>query len=646
MHADVVGSTAMVQQDAGLAHERIQGAFRRLKEIIEDYGGAAHEVRGDALVAEFDKASDAVSAALTFQSVAPPDAGGDDSLPRLRIGIAMGEVIVADNTVTGAAAVLAQRLEQLAGDGEVVVQGAACESIPQQAPFVFESLGEHTVKGFERPVRAFVARVADGGTIPAPSRQRLLHRFPVSRRQGLLAAFVAAVLVVVGIGFTGGWPNWRSGVSTPVSEQPARPLPDRPSVAVLPLAAPGGDEQAYLADGLTEEIVGTLSRIDGLFVIARDSSFAYRGTSIGEQQVAAELGVRHLAKGSIDRAAETLEINLELLDARAGKRLVDKKRKLPWTQVLELESRLAQDIADALGVTLSEQQRARLARRDTEDPVAFDFYLRGQASFFRLTGEDNAQAREMYLRALDRDPQYAQALAALAMTYVNDVRFKWNGAGDATLAQAREVVDRALAADAELARVHLADGYVALLGHEVGKAIDASERAIALNPGLADARVLLADALTRTGEAANAVARMEEALRVNPYPPPFYQSVLGRSLYFAGRTSEASERLHRAVELDPNDLSSRVLLSAALGELGDASGSKRQARQVLTLDPGFEPGAWISRAGLDGAGRGDTLRTTLEQAGLESPGLIKSTLERVGLPSGSLELPQNESGRK
>ena len=196
LHADVVGSTSLVQKNETLAHERIQAAFRQFSETIDSYGGVTRELRGDALVAEFDRASDAVAAALAFQvSNGELNATLDDGIqPLLRMGISLGEVVIADNTITGAGVVLAQRLEQLADSGGVIVQGSVSETVPARMPFVFESLGEMTLKGFDHPVRAFAARLQPGEELPEPETDatpksaepkdlqfRINHRLPCCR---------------------------------------------------------------------------------------------------------------------------------------------------------------------------------------------------------------------------------------------------------------------------------------------------------------------------------------------------------------------------------------------------------------------------------------------------------------------------------
>ena len=261
MHADVVGSTGLVRQNETLAHQRMKEAFGRLAEAIERYGGVAHELRGDALVAEFGRASDAVCAAVAFQdeNTSFNSALTDDLRPMLRVGIAMGEVVVADNTITGDGVILAQRLEQLSEPGGVCLQGAAYETVPKRLPIAYLNLGEQTLKGFDEPVRAYSASLAAGQVAPAPEP---------------MAASKPA------------------GQSSPTT-----------SIAVLPLTNMSGDaEQEYFSDGITEDIITELSRFKSVAVIARNSSFSFKGQAVDVKQVGQKLGVGHIVEGSVRKA--------------------------------------------------------------------------------------------------------------------------------------------------------------------------------------------------------------------------------------------------------------------------------------------------------------------------------------------------------
>jgi len=284
VHADVVGSTTLVQQDETIAHQRIQSAFQRFSEIIETYGGSTRELRGDALVAEYERASDAVAAALAFQlSNTTHNASLDDEIrPELRIGIALGEVVIADDTITGAGVVLAQRLEQLADTGGVVVQGSIAETVPGRMPFTFDNLGEQNLKGFEQPVRAFAVTLEAGKAMPAPEAR----------------------------------------AARPNATPEPRPDANKPSIAVLPFNNMSNDpEQEYFADGIVEDIITALSHIKQWRVVARNSSFVYKGQSVDIRDVAEKLGVRYVLEGSVRKGGNRVRITGQLIDAESGTHL-------------------------------------------------------------------------------------------------------------------------------------------------------------------------------------------------------------------------------------------------------------------------------------------------------------------------------------
>ena len=302
LHADVVGSTALVQKDETLAHERIQDAFRRFSLTIEAHSGVTHELRGDALVAEFSRASDAVVAGLAFQIENTEfNARLEDELqPRLRVGISLGEVVIADNTVTGAGVVLAQRVEQQAEPGGVCVTGAVHEAVPQHLPLDYSDLGKREVKGFDEPVQVYSASVKAGKQVPVPE-PAVSGKGETRKPKRLWTAGASAILALV----VGGLAWWQPSEprEEPASiERMAFPLPGKPSIAVLPFDNLSGDtEQEYFADGITNDIITDLSKFSGLFVIASNSTFAYKGKPVKVQQVAEDLGVRYVLEGSVQR---------------------------------------------------------------------------------------------------------------------------------------------------------------------------------------------------------------------------------------------------------------------------------------------------------------------------------------------------------
>ena len=313
LHADVSASTELVQRDERLAHDRIQEAFRRFGSTIKRYNGRVHELRGDALLAEFERASDAVTAALAFQLEQTDHLANfdDDILPRVRIGIAMGEIIIADNTLTGAGVVLSQRVEQLAEPGGVCITAALHEALPNRLPFGMTNLGEHEIRGFAEPIRIYRVGLRQGESIPDPEKRH--HRSTQEKTRNQIGATVVFILVfAIGVIL---WSNpWEPKKTALLVERTEYSLPEKPSIAVLPFSnMSGSQEQEYFADGMTEDLITDLSKISGLFVVARNSTFAYKGKSLDLREVSKELGVRYVLEGSIRRRGEEVRINAQLL---------------------------------------------------------------------------------------------------------------------------------------------------------------------------------------------------------------------------------------------------------------------------------------------------------------------------------------------
>jgi adenylate cyclase len=401
LHADVVGSTSLVQKDERLAHERIQAAFQQFSELIKTYGGIAREIRGDALVAEFDRASDAVTAALAFQVLngGMNDTLEDDIQPQLRIGISLGEVIVADNTITGAGVVLAQRLEQLSESGGVVVQGSVSETVPTRMPFDFESLGERQLKGFDHPVRAFAVRLQPGKELPAPEETTNLQ----------------------------------------TSEPEDLQIPDKPSIAVLPFANMSGDpEQEYFSDGITEDIITALSRVSGLMVVARNSTMAYKDKVIDVKQVGGEQGVRYVLEGSVRKAGNRVRVSCQLVDAVTGLHKYADRFDRELDDIFLVQDEITRQVTVELQVHLTSGEQARLWAGGTDSIAAWESALKADDLMGRHIREENHEARAIAQNAISLDPDYAAAWSTLGMTHWQDARWGWSESKDSSLKLAED----------------------------------------------------------------------------------------------------------------------------------------------------------------------------------------------------------------
>jgi adenylate cyclase len=593
LHADVVGSTSLVQKNETLAHERIQSAFHQFSETINSYGGITRELRGDALVAEFERASDAVVAALAFQaSNTKFNASLDDPIqPQMRMGISMGEVVIADNTITGAGVVLAQRLEQLAEPGKICIQGAAYETVPQRLPFEFKSLGKQQVKGFEEPVRSYTVTLKPGENVPTPEPASEAvaesHKRP---KISSLAVGSIVLLVLIGISLTW-WQPWVQREEPASIDRMAFRLPDKPSIAVLPFTNMSDDpQQEYFADGMTEDLITDLSKISGLFVIARNSSFSYKGQQVKVRQVAEELGVRYVMEGSVRRVGEQVRINAQLIDAMSGGHLWAERYDGNLADIFSLQDRVTGEIVAALSINLTGQEKINTSKAKTTNPLAYEAFLKGWAHYQRQTPEGFGEARPYLEQAIELDPDYSRAYAALAALYwETHVRHWWPSLNLGTStgkikASAYKYRDIALANPTPLALVIAADMLMWRGQHE--EAIVQAKRAIKLAPNDAHSLIKLAEILVYAGYPQESLKFGALAARLDPQG-------LARQLYIQGlaefgldRFDKAAETLEKAFETNPEFTKPLTILVAAYGYLG-----RRDASQILKP---YEKEYWAS----------------------------------------------------
>jgi adenylate cyclase len=580
LHADVVSSTTLVQRDETLAHDRIQDSFRRFSETIKRYGGLTHELRGDALVAEFDRASDAVCAALAFQSGnAQFNAGlNDDLCPELRIGISMGEVVIADHTVTGAGVVLAQRLEQLAKPGGVCIQGAAYETVPQRLPFTYKSLGERVVKGFDAPVRAYAVSLTPGQVIPSPEGR-------AARKGKWLTVAVVGVVIAVAGGLTWFQP-WVVREEPASVERMAHPLPDKPSIAVLPFTNMSGNpEQEYFSDGISEDIITDLSQISGLGVIARNSSFRYKDMSVNVQEIANELGVSHILEGSVRKVGDRVRITAQLLETRTGQHLWADRYDRQLIDIFELQDEIRLKIVSALSLRLVGDEEAHLTRRVTSSFEAYDLFLKARSFYNRYTNEDLDQAKDLYRQALELDPEFARAYGAMGVALARQVQFMETTLIDERLEQALEVARKAVAIEPASPQVQWALGYVYMFQGVLDEAAKAIEKSIALSPNYADGYAMLALINNNLGRGDQALRFINKAKKLNPKYTWEYPWNEGKAYYTIGEYKMAIDQFLETLERNEFALLPRLYLAASYLRIGQAEDAEWEITQAQVMSP-------------------------------------------------------------
>ncbi len=528
LHADVVGSTALVQLNETVAHQRIRDAFRRFSETITTHSGIAHEIRGDALVAEFSRVSDAVTASLAFQAANATHNEGlsDEVRPVVRVGIAMGEVVVADNTVTGEGVVLAQRLEQLAEPGGVCLQDAAYQTVPKRLPFDYENLGECELKGFNEPVRAFAVRqqspVTPSTTEAPPQR-------------------AAATLE----------------------------LPDKPSIAVLPFDNMSGDpEQEYFSDGITEDIITELSRFPVLFVIARHSSFALKGEKVDIKEVGKKLGVQYVVEGSVRRAGSRVRITAQLIEAETGNHVWAERYDRELEDIFAVQDEVTRSIVGVLPARVQEDVAERASRKPTNNMKAYEFMLQAKSIRDSFGAEDTARARRLFEKAIELDPRYARAHSYLADTYFVDLLLGL--ASEDTSHKCFQLTRKAASLDSNDVAIQEMLGFAYISKGMWEDAEIQFDKTLSKIVNEAEQMLWCAYGLMMLGRPKEARDFVLKAMQMDPLHPSSYDWVLGQAYYFAKQYVDAGRVLKGEALLNSLGYGCLVGAYAHLGRIDEA----------------------------------------------------------------------------
>jgi len=538
LSADAKGYSRLMGEDE-LATVRTLEAYREMMaEVIRRYRGRVVDSPGDNLLAEFGSVVDAVASAVDIQKGLK---ARNENLPEnrrmeFRIGINLGDVIEEGERIYGDGVNVAARIEGLAEGGGICISGTAYDQVENKVGVGFEYLGEQFVKNIRKPVRVY--RV-------------------VMRPHG------------------------------PSQAGEEAPLPDKPSIAVLPFVNMSGDpEQEYFSDGMTEDLITDLSKVSGLFVIARNSAFTYKGKAVKVQEVSRELGVRFILEGSVRKAGNRVRISAQLVDAATGGHLWAERYDRELRDIFDLQDEVTQQIVSALAVNLTKPEEDRLACRGTENLKAYDYALRGQESYHRFTKEANVEAQEMFEKSIELDPRYASAYSWMGLVFLHRWTHGWSQ--DPQLSdRAFESAQRALALDESLPEAHrvLADVYLYRKQHD--KAMAELERAIALNPNYADAFAALAEVLNWTGKPEKVPELVKKGIRLNPHHQAWYFYVLGTAYMRMEQYEDAIDVLKRGIIRNPEFLGNHLALAPLYAEMGRMEEAQHEIKEILRVSPDF-----------------------------------------------------------
>jgi adenylate cyclase len=557
---------------------------------------------GDAVLAEFASATQAVVCALEIQHQIGVVERGRPPSQRLafRIGINLGEVIDEHGDIYGDGVNVAARLETIAEPGGVCISDAVRTAVGNKLALDCQPLGEQTLKNLAEPVRAYRVRSRSVGTphTTGPEARPALWRWRL--------ATLAVVIGLVGLALV-----WERRIDSPAQHQsdaPARgqsrgvPVAvtspdsapqrhttiadDAPALAVLAFQNRTGDpKQDYFAEGISEDLIADLSKVPGLTVIARSSSFAYPGDAPAVGDVAAALNARYVVQGSVGRTVDSVQINARLYDVSSDAELWSDTYDVALTQLFAAQARMAGGIAAALKT--GSDPTGPDSEPGTADLAAYEAALQGSGIFQRFSRDDTYRSRAFFERAMALDPAYARPVGMLAWSYIFEYNNGWSPTPDQTLTRALELANQAVALDSSLAVAYFVRGLVYRERKAYLAALADAQSALDLDPNYANAHILLATILYYTGHAEEGLRLVRRASRLNPQHPSNYPFHEGQALFVLKRYPEAIDAFKDGLRQNPTSERLRVWLAAAYARAGLEGEAVWEVTQVLADDPDF-----------------------------------------------------------
>ncbi|MHC4458175.1 MAG: adenylate/guanylate cyclase domain-containing protein [Planctomycetota bacterium] len=591
LSADVIGYSRLMRDNEEATVRDLAAHRVLITEIIQQHHGRVVDSPGDNILAEFASVVDAVNGAIKIQEEIKKSNTGisEDRRMEFRIGINLGDVIEEDERIYGDGVNIAARVEGLSAAGGISISGTVYEHIKDKLSLGYHYLGEQNVKNIPEPVRVYQILTA-----PEAAGKVIGEEKPEARNLRWAAFSALALIIVVG-GALGIWKYYfRTQIEPASLDKMAFPLPDKPSIAVLPFTNMSGDPaQDYLGDGLAEGIITSLSKMPGVFVIARNSTFVYKEKAVKISQVAEELGVRYVLEGSVQRSGDNVRITAQLIDAVTGSHLWAERYDASIGDLFDFQDRITQAIVTELQVELSEGEMARIRRKGgTKNIRAWELNHRALKTFRQLTKEDNARARALAEEASKLDPGYAGAWVMQAYTHMMNVRLGSSKSPAESINKAVELAQKGLALDPTNSDAIALLGRIKLLKRDYAGAIELGKKAVALHPNHSIATALLASTLTYAGRPEESIRLYKKAMRLSPYYPVWYLWGIGLAYHLSGQYEEALEALNKGVARNRDYIRSHVALAALHADRGRNAEARAAAHGVLRIDPKFTLEKW------------------------------------------------------
>jgi adenylate cyclase len=589
LSADVKGYSRLMGADEEGTLRTLTAYREVMAELILGHRGRVVNAPGDALLAEFESVVDAVKSAVEIQrELAKRNADlPPDRRMEYRMGINLGDVMVDGESIYGDGVNIAARLESLADAGGICISGTVYDQIENKLLFGYEYLGEQNVKNIAKPVRVYRVLMEPG----KPSEVKVKAK--VKGRNQKYFAMAVAVVVIIGaiVAWQFIWRPSHPKIEMASKDKMAFPLPDLPSIAVLPFVNMSGDSnQDFFSDGITESIITALSKVPRLFVIARNSTFTYKGKPVKVKQVSEELGVRYVLEGSVQRSGNRLRITAQLIDALTGHHLWAERYDRDLKDIFAVQDEITMKILTATQVKLTTGELSLGDGKHYRGRQGLDCYLKileGSGYLEHQNIEDNNMARRIAEEVIAMCPEVPMAYQLMAWVHLLDYWLGSTKSPQESTEKGIEMIQKALALDDTLAEADALLSHFYIQKREYDKSIAEGERAVALNPSGATAIAFYAVNLQYACRPEEAIPLFQKAIRLNPFGPIFYHNNFGLTLANMGRYEEAVSTLKKVIQRAPNHMLIHVWLAATYSMMGHEKEARAEATEVLRINPKF-----------------------------------------------------------
>ena len=608
-----------MEKDETRTLNTLKAYFQVMGSLVEKHRGRVVAIHGDSLLAEFASVVDAVQCAVEIQKdlKARNEELPEESRMPFRIGINLGDVIEEDGNIYGDGVNVASRLESLADAGGVCISRSVHDHVKNKLSVGYQSLGGHSVKNIAEPVQVY--RVLPEPDAFGKAVGKVWYRLKQWQKVALAVAVAllpvfANLAVKKYIDYTGSSP-W---IFSFFSEKTTLPLPDKPSIAVLPLENMTGDpKQEYFTDGLTEEIITSLSKISSLFVISRNSSFTYKGKPVNLKKVSKELGVRYVLEGSFQKSGDRVRINAQLIDAISDQHLWAEHYDRDMKDIFALQDEIIFKILTALQVNLTHGEQARVWAKGTKNLEAYLRLMQARESMLLGNEAGTARARQMIEETIALDPHFAQAYMYMGGTHIQDFLLGSSKSPKESLAQGIEWEQKALAMDDSLAEAHARLGHLYTFVNRHEEAIAEAEKAMAMDPNSASVHYMACLVLRFSGKPAESIPVCKKSIRLEPFAPGIYYGNLGMA-YFTNGTDceEAVKSCEEGLKRAPDGMIVHFMATTVFSACGKEKEARKAAKELLRISPKFSADSFAKRLPQRYQKDKDRITEALRKAGL------------------------------